>query len=42
MRIADGWQFIAVNSEMKFMVDGAAAVVNGLGLKKQTGDLAKS
>lgn len=40
MRIVEGWQFIAVNSEMKFMVDGAAAVVNGLGLKK-TNDLAK-
>lgn len=41
MRIAEGWQFIAVNSEMKFMVDGAAALVNGLGLKKSGGDLAK-
>ena len=41
MRIAEGWQFIAVNSEMKFMVDGAAAVVTALGLKKNAGDLAK-
>lgn len=39
-RIADGWQFIAVNSELKFMSDGAKAVVDGLGLGTG-GDLAK-
>jgi 4-hydroxy-2-oxoheptanedioate aldolase len=31
MRIADGWQFIAVNSELRFMTDGAKAVMSGLG-----------
>jgi 4-hydroxy-2-oxoheptanedioate aldolase len=31
MRIADGWQFIAVNSELRFMNDGAKAVVDALG-----------
>ncbi len=39
-RIADGWQFIAVNSELKFMSEGAKQVVDGLGLGKG-GDLAK-
>jgi 4-hydroxy-2-oxoheptanedioate aldolase len=39
-RIAEGWQFIAVNSELKFMSEGAKAVVDGLGLGKG-GDLAK-
>lgn len=39
-RIADGWQFVAVNSELKFMADGAKHVVDGLGLGKG-GDLAK-
>jgi 4-hydroxy-2-oxoheptanedioate aldolase len=40
MRIAEGWQFIAVNSELKFMSEGAKQVVDGLGLGKG-GDLAK-
>jgi 4-hydroxy-2-oxoheptanedioate aldolase len=31
-RIADGWQFVAVSSELKFMSDGAAKVVSELGL----------
>ena len=39
-KIADGWQFIAVSSELKYMVEGAAAVVKSLGLGK-SGDLAK-
>jgi 4-hydroxy-2-oxoheptanedioate aldolase len=39
-RIAEGWQFIAVNSELKFLTDGAKQVVDGLGLGKG-GDLAK-
>jgi 4-hydroxy-2-oxoheptanedioate aldolase len=39
-RIADGWQFIAVASELKFMVDGAAKVVDAIG-GKQKADLAK-
>lgn len=39
-RIAEGWQFVAVNSELKFMVDGAAEVVKGLGLKAK-GETAK-
>ena len=39
MRIDEGWQFIAVNSELKFMTDGAKRIVDGLG--KSTGDVAK-
>jgi len=38
-RIHEGWQFIAIGSELKFMVDGAAKVVAGLGMT--SGDLAK-
>jgi 4-hydroxy-2-oxoheptanedioate aldolase len=40
-RLAEGWQFVAVNSELKFMVDGAKHVTDGLGLGKAAGDLAK-
>jgi 4-hydroxy-2-oxoheptanedioate aldolase len=32
-RIAEGWQFLAVGSELKMMVDAAAKVAEGLGLK---------
>jgi 4-hydroxy-2-oxoheptanedioate aldolase len=38
-RIAEGWQFIAVNSELKFMTDGAAKVVAELG--GRAGEVAK-
>jgi 4-hydroxy-2-oxoheptanedioate aldolase len=38
-RIAEGWQFIAVSSELKMMVDGAAKIVSSLGGK--SGDIAK-
>jgi 4-hydroxy-2-oxoheptanedioate aldolase len=40
-RIEEGWQFIAVGSELKFMVEGAKKVADGLGLGKAAGDLAK-
>jgi 4-hydroxy-2-oxoheptanedioate aldolase len=40
MRIQEGWQFIAVNSELRFMMDGAKNVVEGLGLKG-TADMVK-
>lgn len=39
-RIAEGWQFIAVGSELKLMVDAAAKLVDGLGLKTAA-DLAR-
>ncbi len=34
MRMADGWQFIAVNSEIRFMMDGAKKILDGLGLQR--------
>jgi 4-hydroxy-2-oxoheptanedioate aldolase len=33
-RIAEGWQFIAVNSELRFMTDGAKQTLDGLGMGK--------
>lgn len=39
-RIEEGWQFIAVASELKFMVDGAARIIDGLGLRTAS-DLAR-
>lgn len=41
MRIAQGWQLIAINSELKFMMDGAKQTLDGLGLKKASADLAR-
>jgi 4-hydroxy-2-oxoheptanedioate aldolase len=35
-RIAEGWQFIAVQSELKMMLDGAARIVQGIGAQQQT------
>ena len=40
-RIDEGWQFIAVASELKMMLDGAKKVTDALGLGKPAGDLAK-
>ena len=39
-RIAEGWQFIAVGSELRFMVSEASKTVEALGLKN-AGDLAR-
>jgi 4-hydroxy-2-oxoheptanedioate aldolase len=39
MRIDDGWQFIAINSELKFMTEAAKKVVDALG--RSTGEVAK-
>ena len=39
MRIEEGWQFIAVNSELKFMTDAAKKIADGLG--KGVGEVAK-
>ena len=35
-RVDEGWQFVAVSSELKFMVEGAAKVVSTLGLNVQS------
>ena len=40
-RIEEGWQFLAIASELKMMLNGAAAVVGGLGGDKPKGELAK-
>jgi 4-hydroxy-2-oxoheptanedioate aldolase len=41
VRIAEGWQFIAVQSELKMMLDGAAKIVNALDIQRQTETMAK-
>lgn len=40
-RIAEGWQFIAVGSELKFMLEGAAAVAQAIHPDLAAGELAK-
>jgi 4-hydroxy-2-oxoheptanedioate aldolase len=40
-RIAEGWQFIAINSELKMMLDGAAAVLNPFRGERPTEESAK-
>jgi 4-hydroxy-2-oxoheptanedioate aldolase len=40
-RIAEGWQFIALGSELRMMLSEAQRFVTGLDLKAQSGDLAR-
>jgi 4-hydroxy-2-oxoheptanedioate aldolase len=40
MRIAEGWQFIAINSELRMLMDGAKRVLDGMGLQK-SGNMVK-
>lgn len=40
-RVAEGWQFIALGSELKMMVNGAQNFVKALNLKKASEDLAR-
>jgi 4-hydroxy-2-oxoheptanedioate aldolase len=40
MRIAEGWQFIAINSELRMLMDGARRTLDGLGIQK-AGDMVK-
>jgi 4-hydroxy-2-oxoheptanedioate aldolase len=40
-RIAEGWQFIAVNSELKMMLQGAAALAQAIHPELSGGELAK-
>jgi 4-hydroxy-2-oxoheptanedioate aldolase len=35
VRIEEGWQFIAITSELKMMLDGVTRIVQGLGLKEK-------
>jgi 4-hydroxy-2-oxoheptanedioate aldolase len=41
LRIEEGWQFIAIGSELKMMLDGAGAIVKGMGLDKAKAEMAK-
>jgi 4-hydroxy-2-oxoheptanedioate aldolase len=41
LRIEEGWQFIAVASELRMMLNAAEEVVREVGLGKETGELAK-
>ncbi len=41
MRIAEGWQFIAINSELKFMVDAAKRSLDAITGKSSGGDAVK-
>ncbi len=40
-RISEGWQFIAVNSELKFMLSGAAELAKAIHPELMSGELAK-
>ena len=41
LRIDEGWQFIAVASELRMMLNAAEEVVRQVGLSKETGEMAK-
>jgi 4-hydroxy-2-oxoheptanedioate aldolase len=41
MRIEEGWQFLAIASELKMMLNGASAIVQGLGGDRPKAELAK-
>jgi 4-hydroxy-2-oxoheptanedioate aldolase len=40
-RIEEGWQFIAIGSELKMMLNSAQEIVSGLNLTTQAADLAR-
>ncbi len=40
-RIEEGWQFIAIGSELKMMLDAATRTVQGAGIEKPRGEMAK-
>jgi 4-hydroxy-2-oxoheptanedioate aldolase len=40
-RIAEGWQFVAINSELKMMLNGVNDTIRKLGLERSQKDLAK-
>jgi 4-hydroxy-2-oxoheptanedioate aldolase len=41
VRIDEGWQFLAVASELRFMLNAADEVIRQVGLGKQTGEMVK-
>jgi 4-hydroxy-2-oxoheptanedioate aldolase len=40
-RIEEGWQFIAINSDLKMLLDGAAAILRDLGGNRLRSEMAK-
>lgn len=40
LRMEEGWQFLAIGSELRMMLDGAAMVIKGLG-DRSSGDMAR-
>jgi 4-hydroxy-2-oxoheptanedioate aldolase len=40
-RIEEGWQFLAINSELKMMLDGATTALQKIGLHQAQGETAK-
>jgi 4-hydroxy-2-oxoheptanedioate aldolase len=40
-RVEQGWQLLAIGSELRMMLDGASEVIRNMGLDRQTKDLAK-
>ncbi len=41
LRIEEGWQFIAINSDLKMLLDGAAAILRDLGGHRLRSDIAR-
>ena len=41
VRIEEGWQFLAIESELKFMLSGAEAVIKKLGAGRGGAEMAK-
>jgi 4-hydroxy-2-oxoheptanedioate aldolase len=41
MRIEEGWQFLAIGSELKFMMNGTAEVLKKVGTSRGGGEMAK-
>jgi 4-hydroxy-2-oxoheptanedioate aldolase len=40
-RIDEGWQFIAIASELRMMLDGAKQIIDKLGVQQQGGEMAR-
>ena len=41
LRMEEGWQFVAIASELRMMLNGCTEIIKGVGLDKQKSDLAK-
>jgi 4-hydroxy-2-oxoheptanedioate aldolase len=40
-RVAEGWQFVALNSELKFMLEGATSLLEAVHPERVSAELAK-